>query len=65
MSVAREAKPSRGPKGRRRAIPRRPTRFAHMAMPERRPRIAMTHEAIAVNVDGVSKRFTHRVKGEV
>jgi len=25
----------------------------------------MTHEAIAVNVDGVSKRFTHRVKGEV
>jgi iron(III) transport system ATP-binding protein len=25
----------------------------------------MTHDAIAVNVDGVSKRFTHRVKGEV
>jgi iron(III) transport system ATP-binding protein len=25
----------------------------------------MTHEAIAVNVDGVSKRFTHRVNGEV
>ena len=25
----------------------------------------MPHEAIAVNVDGVSKRFTHRVKGEV
>ena len=25
----------------------------------------MPHEAIAVNVDGVSKCFTHRVKGEV
>ena len=25
----------------------------------------MTHRAIAVSVDGVSKRFTHRVKGEV
>ena len=25
----------------------------------------MTHPAIAVSVDGVSKRFTHRVKGEV